>query len=177
MTSLLPSCLQEDWREETCRGSRCLGENNQRKEASEGGCTAEASLVMLVTNSFCRDFTVGMRKGPRLVLRRGLGVCRVWGWHCLGAYWCVLVNLVNLTHMGRGSLYWRTISGGPACGHICGGISLIASWCRQVQATVGSGIPGQEDLGCKRRYLMWAWEPAQYTSLLQFLTWTPSLLP
>lgn len=94
MTVLLPLCLQKGWRE------KCAGVSVW-KNTPKGGFTAPLQLR--------RDFTVGIR--PCSVLRRDLEAWGVWGWPCLGSYyWCILVSLVNLTHLGRETISWRIVS-------------------------------------------------------------------
>ena len=146
MTVLLPLCLQEGWRE------KCAGVSVW-KNTPKGGFTAPLQLW--------RDFTVGIR--PCSVLRRGLGAWGVWGWPCLGSYyWCILVSLVNLTHLGRETINWRTVSKEWSVGISHDGIFMIDNWCRKVQSTMGSAIPRQVGLDCKKKKKVAKCDPGRY---------------
>lgn len=82
-------------------------------------------------------------------------------------WWLILV--VNLTHLGRGSLAWRTASIKLVCGYVCGGLFFIANWCRPTWVVPFLGRwPGVYQEGS----LMWAWEEAAF---LWFLLQAPDL--
>lgn len=61
-------------------------------------------------------------------------------------YFCKLAPIQ--TYLERETFNWGHASIWLASKHVCGGVFLIAAWCRRTQSSVGGTAPGQVALGC-----------------------------